>query len=271
MAAGHVLECVINVSEGRDGELIADVGRAAGRQLLDVHSDWFHHRSVFTLAGAPDEVERSALALARRSVALLDLAKHEGAHPRLGVVDVVPFVPYGMPWSAAMDARNRVAGALASDGVPCFLYGPERSLPEVRKQAWLTLAPDMGPSEPHPTAGACCVGARGVLIAYNVMIAGSITDAREIARELRGPAVRALGLALGDDSQVSFNLIDPGIVGPAEIYDRVAERAEITRAELVGLLPASSLDAIPPERFDQLGLSSDRTIESRLEACVSER
>jgi glutamate formiminotransferase len=269
MAPTRVLECVINVSEGRDSKVIAEIGRAAGRLLLDLHSDWFHHRSVFTLAGAPDEVEGAALALARRGVELLDLTAHVGVHPRLGVVDVVPFVPYAVPFSEAVAARDRIAQALAGDGLPCFLYGPQRSLPDVRRQAWLTLAPDMGPSEPHPTAGACCVGARDVLIAYNVVIKGPIARAREIARDLRGPAVRALGIALGDESQVSFNLIDPAVVGPAEIYDYVAERSEIDRAELVGLLPDSSLATISPNRFGQLGLSRERTIESRLKAGVS--
>ena len=175
MAEFNVLEAVINVSEGRDPAVIAEIGRASGPLLLDVHSDRFHHRSVFTLAGSPAEVEASALGLARRAVELLDLTSHVGVHPRLGVVDVVPFVPYGRAFSEALAARDRFAHVLAGDGVPCFLYGPERTLPEVRRQAFVTLAPDLGPIEPHPTAGACCVGARDVLIAYNLVIDGPLS------------------------------------------------------------------------------------------------
>ncbi|MGO9198382.1 MAG: glutamate formiminotransferase [Acidimicrobiales bacterium] len=266
MAEFNVLEAVINVSEGRDPAVIAEIGRASGPLLLDVHSDRFHHRSVFTLAGSPAEVEASALGLARRAVELLDLTSHVGVHPRLGVVDVVPFVPYGRAFSEALAARDRFAHVLAGDGVPCFLYGPERTLPEVRRQAFVTLAPDLGPIEPHPTAGACCVGARDVLIAYNLVIDGPLSRAKEIARGLRAPAVRALGLAIGAESQVSFNLIDPTVVGPAQIYDQVAALAPIERAELVGLVPGSVLAAIPPSRLRQLGLARESTIEARLQA-----
>ena len=259
-----MLEAVINVSEGRDGHTIAEIGRAAGDRLLDVHCDPHHHRSVFTLAGDADPVERAALALARRAVELLDISSHEGVHPRLGVVDVVPFVPYTVAFDVALGARTRFAETFSADGVPCFLYGPERSLPEVRREAWVSLQPDIGPGEPHPTAGACCVGAREVLIAYNLVIDASLARARQIARQLRGPAVRSLGLPLGEASQVSFNLIEPTTVGPAEIYDQVAALVTIERAELVGLVPAAVLEPIPASRFAQLGLSEDRSVEARL-------
>lgn len=158
-----VLECVVNVSEGRDAKTIAAMSDAVGRSLLDVHSDPFHHRSVLTFAGPPDVVVAAARRLGLAAVDLLDLRRHSGVHPRLGVLDVVPFVPYGGGTMAdAIGERDSYAAWLGNEiGVPCFCYGPERSLPEVRRRAFVDLEPDYGPLEPHPTAGATCVGARG--------------------------------------------------------------------------------------------------------------
>ena len=144
-----------------------------------------------------------------------------------------------------MAARDSFASwAGAELGLPCFLYGPERTLPEVRRGAFSVLSPDAGPSDPHPTAGACAVGARRPLVAYNLWLESAGLDvARAIARSLRGPAVRALGLPVGDSVQVSMNLVDPLVVGPADVYDQVAAIARIARAELVGLVPRAVLDA----------------------------
>jgi glutamate formiminotransferase len=156
--------------------------------------------------------------------------------------------------------------------LPCFCYGPERTLPEVRRRAFVDLEPDAGPSQPHPTAGACAAGARFALVAYNLWL--SISDiqvARSIARAVRGPAVRALGLAAGETTQVSCNLLDPLHFGPARAYDAVDRLAhelgvEITGAELVGLVPAAVVTSTPPERHHQLDLDPGRTIEARLAA-----
>jgi glutamate formiminotransferase len=260
-----VLECVVNVSEGRRDETLTALAAAAGDDLLDLHADADHHRSVLTLAG-----EDAPRRVARLAVARLDLRAHRGAHPRIGVVDVVPFVPFGdaTTMTDAIDARDRFAGWAARElGVPCFLYGPERTLPDVRRHAFGALAPDTGPSVPHPTAGAIAVGARPVLLAYNLwLVDPDLTTARAIASELRTAEVRALGLAVGDQVQVSCNLVAPHRVGPAEVYDRVADRAAIARAELVGLAPRSVLDAVDPSRWDELDLAPDRTIEARLAA-----
>jgi glutamate formiminotransferase len=198
---------------------------------------------------------------------------HAGAHPRLGAVDVVPFVPLdGSTMDDAVAARDRFAAWAASGlGVPCFLYGPERTLPDVRRQAFSGLAPDAGPAQPHPTAGAICVGARPVLIAYNLwLVPGTdVTVATRIAAAVRGPSVRALGLDLEGVAQVSLNLLDWTAAGPAEVYDEVAARAAaagtaIARAELVGLLPARALEAVPRQRWRALGLDATATIEARL-------
>ena len=257
-----MLECVVNVSEGRREDRLGVIATAAGADLLDVHRDGDHHRAVLTVVGteAPRRVATAA-------VAELDLGAHDGVHPRLGVVDVVPFVPLEPATMAdAVAARDAFAGWAGSElGVPCFLYGEERSLPQVRKEAWRTLAPDTGPREPHPTAGAMCVGARPPLVAYNVwLVEPDLALARRIASAVRGPHLRALGLAVGRRVQVSMNLIAPGMLGPAAAYDLVAAQAPVAGAELVGLVPQDVLLAIAPERWDELDLGPDRTIEARL-------
>ena len=264
-----MLECVVNVSEGRDQGLIDDLAAAAGPVLLDVHSDASHHRSVFTLAGRKDELDEGVKALATRAVERIDLRRHQGVHPRIGVVDVVPFVPLaGATMADALAARDRFA-AWAGEflGVPCFLYGPGVALPDIRRTAFRSRVPDTGPAEPHPSAGAMAVGARPVLVAYNVWLAPEVgmDEARRIAAGLRSPEVRALGLDVGGRPQVSVNLVAPSVVGPARVYDAVAAVAAVERAELVGLVPAAVLEAIPADRWPALDLEPGRTIEARLE------
>lgn len=257
-----MLECVVNISEGRRLPTIELIARSAGRELLDVHRDPDHHRSVLTLVG-----EQSVRAVTTATVLTVDLADHDGVHPRMGAVDVVPFVPLG---SASLDdaitARESFMGWVSAElGVPCFRYGPERTLPDVRRHAFRDLAPDTGPPAPHPTAGAIAVGARPPLVAYNLWLdEPDLERARIVARALRGPHVRALGLALGEQVQVSMNLIDPSVVGPADVYAAVSRDATVARAELVGLIPEIVLQAQPEAEWERLGLSEDQTIEARL-------
>jgi glutamate formiminotransferase len=214
-------------------------------------------------------------------------------HPRLGSLDVVPFVALGTrpagssapaahhlvdgDLTRAVQARDRCAAFVSGTlGVPCFRYGPRasgppRTLPEIRRGAFDTLAPDDGPPRPHPHAGATAVGARPLLVAYNLFVAdGDAALARAVAAAVRGPGVRALGLEVGGAAQVSCNLTDPFVIGPADAYDAVATRLEaagagVDRAELVGLLPAAVLAMIPTGRWAELDLSSAQTIEARLE------
>lgn len=257
-----VLECVVNVSEGIDLDVLAALDRAAGGSLLDRHTDRDHNRSVYTLVGT-----RSARSLATSAVRHLDIGRHTGAHPRIGVVDVVPFVPLaGSTIDDAVTARDDFAGWIAGElGVPAFVYGAERTLPAIRRGAFTTLEPDYGPMEPHPTAGAVAVGARPPLVAYNLWLGTSdLGAARSIASAVRSDEVRALGLAVGTEVQVSMNLVSPDVVGPAEVYDAVAAMAHVARAELVGLVPRSVLDHIDPQRWVQLDLAVDRTIEARI-------
>jgi glutamate formiminotransferase / 5-formyltetrahydrofolate cyclo-ligase len=268
-----VLECVINVSEGRRPEVLAHLADAAALCLLDVHRDADHHRSVFTLAGPAPELHAAVARLATEVVTRIDLRHHEGVHPRIGALDVVPWIALD-DWpvrdgsmAVALGARDHFA-RWAGDtlDLPCFVYGPERSLPELRRTAWVSAWPDTGPRQAHPTAGAVAVGARPLMIAYNVWLADPDLDqGRRIAAELRGPSVRALGLRVGRDVQVSFNLIRPFEVGPAVVFDAVASRAAPTRAELVGLLPSAVLEPIPTRRWAELDLDPSRTIEARLE------
>lgn len=275
-----VLQCVANVSEGRDAELISRLADACEPALLDVHSDPDHNRSVFTLAGPAALVEGAARQLARAALEALDLRRHQGEHPRFGVLDVVPWValegwplqdadPTGPVARAARAARWSFANWVASElEVPVFLYGPERSLPEVRRRAWKDLLPDRGPLSPHPRAGSVACGLRPLLVAYNLCMGPCVgaTEARAIAGRLRSPEVRALAFKVRGCYQVSCNLVRPFSRGPAQVFDLVEGMAPVQRAELVGLLPALVLKAVPKERWAELDLGPERTIEARLAA-----
>ena len=263
-----MLECVINISEGRQLDIVATIAEQAGVDLLDVHTCAEHNRSVLTVVG-----EIAPRAITRAAVELLDIRHHEGAHPRIGVVDVAPFVPLALSSMAdAIAARDSFALWAATElRVPCFAYGPatdprgDRTLPDVRRGAFAGLDPTAGPAEPHPTAGAIAVGARDLLVAYNLWLENADLElARSIASAIRSDSVRALGLRVGNDVQVSMNLIAPELTGPADVWDFVAERAAIERAELVGLIPLSVLDAVDPDRWNELDLAPGSTIEARL-------
>ena len=245
---------------------------------MDLHRDRDHHRSVITLLGAADELVADVESLVRSDVGHLDLAGHEGVHPRFGVVDVLPFVPLGSATMAdAVVLRDETARWLGDDlGLPSFLYGPMsdgslRTLPEVRREAFRTLSPDVGPRSLHPTAGAVAVGARDVLVAWNIWLSGiSLERARQLAADVRGPGVRALGLEVDGAVQVSCNLIDPTRVTPDTVLDAVADamgqEGSVLRCELVGLAPIAVLEGIPESRLAELDLSWDRTIEAAAQA-----
>jgi glutamate formiminotransferase len=211
---------------------------------------------VITVAG-----EDAVRAVTVEAVARIDLRRHAGVHPRLGAVDVVPFVPYGE--STMDDARAARDAYAAWAGVelalPALVYGDGgRSLPELRRRARFEFLP-------HPTAGAVCVGARMLLVAFNVwLVSDDLAAAQAVAAAVRSPMVRALGLPVGERVQVSMNLVDPLRYGPADAFDAVAARAAVTGAELVGLVPEAVLLAAPRDRWDQLDLSADRTVEARL-------
>jgi glutamate formiminotransferase len=276
-----VLECIPNVSEGRDPEVLDALATACGRALLDVHVDADHHRSVFTLAGAttPEAVRSLAFAVAER----VDLTRHAGVHPRLGALDVVPFVALeGSNRHDAVDAA-RAFGAWAADAlaVPIFFYDDAdivgRSLPATRRDAFDARTPDLGPPTPHPTLGAVAVGAREPLVAVNCELArDDVVLARAIATHVRErdgglPGVRALGLHLGSvgRAQVSMNLValeHTGLQDACRAVDALARDAgtEVTRMELVGLVPAAELARCDDEFRAWSGIGPDDTIEVRV-------
>lgn len=243
---------------------MAGVALAAGRPgvvLLDVHSDADHHRSVLTFAGDLPALVDGLVAATREAAGRIDLRSHEGVHPRLGAMDVVPFVPTA--WSTrgmqgAVEAARSYAERIATElGIPSFLYGEAaggRPLPDLRRRAFHDLAPDFGGPGPHPSAGATAVGARGVLVAYNVELGTpDLGIARRIARAIRErdgglPFVRALGLALPRRGrvQVSTNLVRPDVTPMSTVFDTVAalaaaEGVEPMGSEIVGLVPAAAL------------------------------
>jgi glutamate formiminotransferase len=278
-----VLECVPNVSEGRDARAIATLADACGASLLDVHRDADHHRSVFTLAGpGPRHAATAVRALARVVAERVDLRAHGGVHPRLGALDVVPFVALEEPMEVAVDAALEFADwvAVALD-VPVFLYDaadPDgRSLPDARRDAFVRRAPDRGPSSPDPRLGAVVVGARAPLVAVNCWLdTQDVAIARQLAAAVREhdgglPGIRALGLALpgANATQVSMNLVDLGATGLDAACSEVRRLAEaagvrVTRVELVGLVPAAELARCSQPFLDWAALGPNVTIESRL-------
>jgi len=290
-----LVECVPNVSEGRRGDVIdrmADAIRATeGVRLLDRTSDVDHNRSVFTYAGEPDAVVRATHTLIDHAYREVDMNTHKGEHPRLGAVDVVPFVPLaGMTMDECVDLAHRFGREVATrHQVPVYFYAkaamrPERvRLPDIRKPEYEGLAalldtthiPDAGPKQLHPTAGAIVVGARPFLIAFNIELDSTdLKLAQRIAKEIREssgglPAVQAKGFTLTDPPrvQVSMNLLDHTVTSLATVWREVEARAsaagvKVLRGELIGLIP---LDAVLQVAADSLKLDAftrDRVIES---------
>jgi glutamate formiminotransferase len=284
-----LLVCPANVSEGRRLVVVASIALAAGRpsvQLLDIHTDPDHNRSVLTLAGRVDALVDGVVAAASTAAQMIDLPTHEGAHPRLGAIDVIPFVPVstdpaGMATavSAAREAARRIADEV---GIPCFLYGEAasgRSLPEVRRRAFADLAPDFGGPGPHPTAGAAAVGARGPLVAYNVDLdTDDVALARHIAASIRErngglPHVRALGMALPSRGivQVSTNLLLPAVTTIGAVFEAVAALAaaagvDVRGSEIVGLTPRA---ALPASTAHLLLREPPKILEAELARCMA--
>ena len=262
------LIAVPNMSEGRDVgrlQVLAEAIRAAGGTLVDVHSDPTHDRSVFTVAGSPDELVSSMVALARASMHI-DLTQHQGVHPRIGALDVCPIVPHGSPLAEAIPVAIRTGREISgSCGLPVYLYGAAASRPEARelpdlrrgglkalkRRARNELPPDFGPREIDDRTGVVCVGARDVLIAFNVWIGAPEETAKAIADEVRTsggglPGVRALGLRLEEGvSQVSMNLTAPRATGVDAVYEKVKAAALRRGAEVI----ATELVGVPPQRF----------------------
>ena len=293
-----IIECVPNISEGRRTDvvdaIVAAVAGTPGLTVLDRSSDAAHNRSVLTLAGDAESLARAIPTLFERAIPLIDLRSHRGEHPRLGAVDVVPFVPIeGVSMTECVELARRVGQDVAERlNLPVFLYEEaathegRRNLEDIRrgefeglasKMALPEWAPDFGPAQPHPTAGASVIGARMPLIAYNINLATDRLDiAKKIAAAVRFSSgglryVKAMGVALDDRGivQVSMNLTNHEKTPIHRVFETVKREAErygvaILESEIVGLVPSAALTAaarwyLQLDRFDP-----DQVLEERL-------
>ena len=300
-----LVECVPNFSEGRDRELIDDLASAAssvdGTKVLDVAPDRWHNRTVLTLVGAPDSLAEAIFHTVVEAARRIDLREHQGQHPRIGAADVVPFVPLdgldldgdrGADIHRCVTLAGRVGRRIADElRIPVFLYGEAarragRDVPaSFRKGGFETLReriesdpdrkPDFGPPRVHRSAGATAVGARRILVAYNIFLdTGDVEVARRIARAIRSssgglPHVQALGFEVDGRAQVSTNLLKVRSVPPLEVFEAVQRQAdavdvEVTGSEIVGLAPE---EALPENARESLRLDCDpeeKSLERRI-------
>ena len=293
-----MLECVPNVSEGRSREVVDGLARAVARvrdvRLASVHMDPDHHRSVLTFLGPPSAVQAAALALARAVFEAVDMRMHQGIHPRLGALDVLPFVPLrDMAMADAVAVARTVAERLAADyQLPVYLYGAAAQAPERRsllairagqyeglptRLADPSWRPDFGPAHFEPRLGASLIGAREVLVAYNVWLdTDDLTAARAIARAVREsagglPALQAMGgqLERRGIAQVAMNLLDYRLTPLPRAFDAVrAEAAKrgvgVRRGELVGLAPRAAFAGRSPESVGLVDWSDASYLDSYL-------
>jgi glutamate formiminotransferase len=293
-----ILESVPNFSEGRRRDVcesISGQARAEGVTVLDLEMDQDHNRSVLTFIGEPGPVGRAAVSCARRAMELIDLNHHQGEHPRMGAIDVCPFVPLrGATMDDAVDLSREVGRRIGEElGIPVFLYEfaatrpDRRNLAEIRKPQFEGLreqigkdpsrVPDFGPKAIHPTAGCVAVGARLPLIAYNIDLeSADLAIAKKIAKRIRErdgglPGIKALGLAIADRNcaQVSMNVCDYTRTGLLEVFRAVESEAArlgvaIRSSEVIGLLPQAALPT-DGERLLKLSEFSPRQVlESHL-------
>ena len=295
-----IIECIPNISEGQRPDVVAAVAAAVGRtpgvRVLDVSSDAAHHRSVLTMAGDAAGLKSAILTLFEQTLAVVDLTVHKGEHPRLGAVDVVPFVPIeGVTMSDCVALARETGRAVAERfAVPVYLYEEaatdpaRRNLEDIRrgefegltaKMASVGWAPDFGPATPHPRAGATVIGARMPLIAYNINLATDRLDvAKKIAAAVRHSTgglrfVKAMGVMLGDRgvAQVSMNLTNFEKTPIPRVFEMVKREAErhgvaVLESEIVGLIPQAALLAAAEYYLQIEGFKSSQVLENRLRA-----
>jgi glutamate formiminotransferase/glutamate formiminotransferase/formiminotetrahydrofolate cyclodeaminase len=295
-----LVECVPNFSEGRDRRCVDSIAARIGARkdawVLDVTMDADHNRSVITFAGAPEAVLAAAVDAAGDAVARIDLNRHSGVHPRIGAIDVLPFVPIReVSMADCVELAVRAGEAIWSRfRVPSYLYEfaarseDRRNLAGIRKGQFEGMRsracpPDIGGPEPHPTAGAVAIGARKVLIAFNVNLAGAdLPVAKEVARRVRTssgglPCVKALGLALETAGlvQVSMNLTDYEVTPVRVAFDAVAREARllgalVAESELIGLAPRAALDPATAAHVRLRDFHPRMILENRLAVVTSE-
>jgi glutamate formiminotransferase len=295
-----IIESIPNVSEGRRAEVVArladTVRTTPGVRLLDYSSDGSHNRSVFTLVGDADGVKRATLALVEQAVAAIDLRSHRGEHPRLGAVDVVPFVPIEGVTMAECVALAREVGAAVAErfNLPVYLYEEasadpgRKNLEDIRRGEFEGLAekmrrpewrPDFGPAEPHPSAGAVVIGARMPLIAYNINLNTNRLDvAKKIAAAIRHSSgglryVKAAGFMLEDRGivQVSMNLTNYEKTPVFRVFEMVRREAahygvSILDSEFVGLVPSAALFSTAGFYLQLERFAAEQVLENKLRA-----
>ena len=305
-----VLEAVPNFSEGRDlgwVQELVQVIAGEGVEVIDWTADGDHHRSVVTYIGDPQTVEAASIAAARFAIEGIDLRTHQGVHPRIGALDVLPFVPvHDLTMASAVESARRVGGRLVEEGVPVYFYGEavhggipsgcDRSLASIRRGGFEALQggfpvgrePDLATPQwrgrPHPTAGATCVGARRVLLAWNVFVEGMSAEAlKAIAVGLRESGggfrhLRALGLELPESGrlQISMNLEDPEATSPYDVFDAIEERVEagggqVIETEVIGMIPDPLVLPAAGDRFRLLRPGESRLLSRRVLEYVSSR
>jgi glutamate formiminotransferase / 5-formyltetrahydrofolate cyclo-ligase len=294
-----IIECVPNISDGRRADLVARVAAAVGSvqgvRLLDHSSDASHNRSVLTLAGDAGPLKTAVLRLYEEVIPKIDLRSHTGEHPRLGAVDVVPFVPIqGVSMERCVALAQEVGQAVAERfGVPVYLYeeastNPARkNLEDIRRGEFEGLAakmaspgwaPDYGPSAPHPTAGASVIGARMPLIAYNINLATDRLEvAKKIATGIRHSSggyrfVKAMGVRLDDRggiAQVSMNLTNYEKTPIFRVFETVKREAArygvaVLESEIVGLVPSAALVSAAEFYLQLERFSGDQILENKL-------
>ena len=293
----RLLECVPNISEGRDQGKIAsiaeEVKKHKGVKLLDFSSDKDHHRSVFTFVGEPEAIKDAAFSLAMRAIDLIDMKEHKGGHPRLGALDVVPFVPIqGVKMEEAIQIAHEFGKGLGRRGIPIFFYeeaatqAERKDLPSIRKGEYEGLQeklkdprwkPDEGPDQFNPKSGGTIVGARFPLIAYNVNLKTmDLSLAKEIAKRVRFkdggfPHVRAMGVGLKEKGlvQVSMNLTNYRVTNIPKVYEFIKREAfekgvEIEGSEVVGLIPLGALEGVAQNYLQYPQFSIRQVIEQRI-------
>ena len=291
------VECVPNFSEGSRLEIIdaivAAITSEGSARILDVSADRWHNRSVVTYAVPVDAAVRTAFTAIKRSMELIDLRSHAGVHPRFGATDVFPFVPLGNTTisQCVKLARELATHVGAELKVPVYLYEDAALVPERRNLADLRrmlrerqpgTKADRGPSEMHPTFGAVAIGARTVLVAFNVYVgdASMLPAAARIARRVREAsgglkAVKAIPLLVDGQAQVSMNLVDIDITSMRVAFETVASFAKevgapITRSEVVGLVPERAFEGATPEQLKLDNFDTGLILERRLNLRVPE-
>jgi len=293
-----ILECVPNFSEGKDKKKIDAIASAlqkvSGVRLLDICTDADHNRTVFTFIGSPEDIERGAAAACDKALEVIDMREQQGVHPRIGAVDVVPFIPLkNAAMADAVETGRRFGRAFAErNGLPVYFYGEaalveeRRELPHIRKGGYEALrkrmeearwAPDAGPHVLNERSGATAVGARDFLIAFNINLASpDLGAARKIAETIRFSSggmkhVKAIGVPLKSRQivQVSMNLTNFRETPVKAVFDRVKAEAsrcgvQVLESELIGLIPEEALMNVTPQYLMLRDFSEDRIIERHL-------